>query len=308
MNKELYKSMLKLPRGSSKLQEAFIQGMLLGSPILKGKVNYHFTDGYGNLYVEVGKGYDVAFMSHVDTVHSQEESYVFLEEEEGFLSLTKHSENSCLGADCTTGVYLMLEMVRAGVSGLYCFFKDEEKGGLGSGWASENMSSLFKNINHAISFDRYGTSSIITHQMGQRTASSAFAEDLIFRLEDFGLYFKQDNGGTFTDSANFSHMIPNCTNISVGYYNQHTVRECQDLIFLDSLVRACTNMSWKNIPIGDVLEPCELMDDYSGYSCHILDRLEELMADNPKLSDELESLIYEYSFLSDEDNPFYYRD
>ena len=44
----------------------------------------------------------------------------------------------CLGADCTTGVWLMLELMKSGKAGLYIFHRDEEIGALGSIWIAKN--------------------------------------------------------------------------------------------------------------------------------------------------------------------------
>ena len=50
-------------------------------------------------------------------------------------------------------------------------------------------------------------------------------------LEDY-LKFKEeiwktDTGGSFTDTANYTDIIPECTNLSCGYYNAHTQSEYQ---------------------------------------------------------------------------------
>jgi hypothetical protein len=38
-----------------------------------------------------------------------------------------------------------------------------------------------------------------------------------------------DDGGLFTDTANYTRLIPECTNISVGYEGAHTVLERQSI-------------------------------------------------------------------------------
>jgi hypothetical protein len=149
---------------------------------------------------------------------------------------------NCLGADCTTGVWLMLEMIKAGVEGLYIFHRDEENGGKGSTHIRDKTPELLDGIKYAIAFDRYGYKSIITHQFGKRTASDKFADSLKYALEWDGLEFKHDDGGTFTDTEVYSDLIPECTNISVGYFDQHSSKESQDLEFAfrlrDTLVEA----------------------------------------------------------------------
>lgn len=136
------------------------------------------------------------------------------------------STSDCLGADCTTGVWIMRQMILAGVPGVYIFHRSEECGGLGSAAIVRRGDRRLDGIKFAIAFDRKGVDSVITHQMGQRCASEAFVASIAPMLP--GAY-KSDSGGTFTDTANYTHMIPECTNISVGYYDQHTSKESQDL-------------------------------------------------------------------------------
>jgi hypothetical protein len=37
--------------------------------------------------------------------------------------------------------------------------------------------------------------------------------------------------------------------MSVGYYNQHTKQESQDLAFLEKLVDACVALDWESLPV-----------------------------------------------------------
>jgi len=61
-------------------------------------------------------------------------------------------------------------------------------------------------------------------------------EDIIV---DFGTveeyYPGLDDGGVYTDSAEFVDIIEECTNLSVGYFSEHTTSEKQDIDFLELL-------------------------------------------------------------------------
>ena len=46
-----------------------------------------------------------------------------------------------------------------------------------------------------------------------------------------GIELRPDDTGLFTDSANFIGVIKECTNISVGYYNEHSTSEIQNIQF-----------------------------------------------------------------------------
>ena len=48
--------------------------------------------------------------------------------------------------------------------------------------------------------------------------------------------------------AEFTDIISECTNLSVGYYREHTVSESQDIEHLESLAQACLGVDWENLP------------------------------------------------------------
>jgi hypothetical protein len=201
-----------------------------------------WVDGYGNHFVKVkrkdNKKIRTVFSSHTDTVHN-DEGMQKLRLSDDWLSLPDKSESNCLGADCTVGVWLMIQMIKEKVPGLYIFHRDEEIGGKGSAWIKDKTPALLKGYDIAIAFDRKGNNSIITRQRGRVCASDAFALSL---GDSLMLDCYKDVGGTFTDTANYTHLIPECTNISVGYYNQHTSSECVDLRFVYELLASFTNM------------------------------------------------------------------
>jgi hypothetical protein len=184
-------------------------------------------DKGGNLIKVVGDS-KVLWSSHFDTVHTSD-GYQKTAIGKGLtLKLHSGSKSSCLGGDCTAGVFIMREMIKANVPGVYVFHYGEEKGGIGSRFIRNNPEDL-GGLDYAIAFDRFGTTSIITHQAGGRCCSEAFSKSLNKAL---GGGFKSDTGGSFTDTANYVDHIAECTNISVGYNRQHTSHETQDIRFL----------------------------------------------------------------------------
>jgi hypothetical protein len=182
-------------------------------------------DDYGNLFLEIGDKNDVMWSCHTDTVHNKA-GY-----QELFLDDTSErvwSEANCLGADDTTGVWLMIEMIKAKKPGIYFFHRAEEQGARGSNFILNHNIKFLENINYAIALDRKGYNSFVTHQMGERTASDKFGNSLIEQLP----FLKLDDTGLFTDTYTYSNVIPECTNISVGYYGQHTKNEYQSIPFM----------------------------------------------------------------------------
>ena len=228
----------KRPSGS---QEAEWFGETYLEPLF-GKANKH-----GNYIRVIGKDPKIAFAAHYDTVHKDGGLQRVVEEENHLYA----EDSDCLGADCTTGIYIMMQLMKEGIPGVYCVFADEEIGCLGS---SAEAADLVNDPNHQlsgvdamISFDRFGTSSIITHQMGVETASDEFAKSLAAELE---MNLEPDPGGSYTDSNEFSHIIPECTNLSVGYYKQHTSNETQDLIYLEELIYNLKFVEWDKLVIA----------------------------------------------------------
>src|SRR6267154_1110963 len=180
-------------------------------------------DGYGNWIVRVGKS-AIMYSCHTDSVHKSDgKSQLKLTANVLSIAADRHQ---VLGADDAAGVWLMREMVLAKKPGLYVFHRDEESGGRGSTFIAEQAPETVEGIKAAIAFDRRGKSDVITHQAGGRCASDAFATSLADQL---GGSYRKCSGGIFTDNANYTDLIGECTNISVGYDHEHTSRETLDI-------------------------------------------------------------------------------
>jgi len=193
------------------------------------------SDAYGNRYVTIphpdGRVPKVAWMCHTDTVHRKSGQQKLLLKD-GILTVNKAKTPSanCLGADDTAGIFVCLEMIRQNTPGLYIFHRDEECGGHGSAYIADHHPELVKDIQFAISLDRKGYTSIITRQSFDCVCSDAFVKSLADQMPDMDM--KKDTGGSFTDSANYAFLVPEITNLSVGYFNQHTHTESLDCLFV----------------------------------------------------------------------------
>jgi hypothetical protein len=218
-------------------------------------------DRFGNYVLRIGTA-PVAWCSHTDTVH-RSDGRQRLRVSKGIVRRRKEAApalvplpgkkgswrwtyGECLGADDTTGVWLMLEMIRAGVEGLYIFHRAEEQGCQGSNFIARNTPDLLDGIDFAIAFDRRGTDSIVTHQMGIRTCSDEFAWTLSDAL---GLNMLPDDSGVFTDTEVYADIVPECTNISVGYERQHSAEERQCLTFAAQLRDALLRMDLSRLVV-----------------------------------------------------------
>lgn len=182
------------------------------------------ADAFGNYSLKIGTA-PVLWSSHTDSVHTMpgvqpvttKDGYAFLDMNKGFLS-------NCLGADCATGVWLMLEMIAAGVEGLYLFHREEERGGGGAKWSAKNRADELKGYKVALAFDRKGYYDVIDWQ-GGRCASEHFCKGLGGMLHKL----HKPVSGVYTDTAEYAELIPECLNISVGYFSAHTDQEVQDI-------------------------------------------------------------------------------
>lgn len=182
-----------------------------------------------------GDASSVLFSCHIDTVDRETQvvdNPVLYDDE---LSLMYKEDGTPLGADDGAGVWLMLEMIDAHVPGTYVFHRGEEKGGIGSSGLARDYAALLGTFTYAIAFDRRGRGSIITHQGMGRCCSDAFAESLSVVLHAQGLDMHADSTGVYTDTAEYTHLIPECTNLSCGYEREHSGLETLDVKFLFEL-------------------------------------------------------------------------
>lgn len=204
-------------------------------------------DEFGNLFIKIGES-DVMFTSHLDTATSAltTVNHVFDK------NIIKTDGKSILGADDKAGVTIMLYMIENKIPGLYYFFLGEEVGCVGSKKVADKFSTQkIEGINKVVSFDRRGTSSVITYQSGKRCTSDKFGEALASELNrvEKSFSYKTDDTGVLTDSIQFIKIYPECTNISVGYQSEHTFNESQDIEHLEKLAVACTKVDWIGLPV-----------------------------------------------------------
>lgn len=182
-------------------------------------------DKYGNYIRRIGDA-KVLWSAHTDSVHRQP-GFQRLSVSNNVVRLHKDNfMSNCLGADDATGCWILREMMAAEVPGLYIFHRGEESGGLGSSWLTKNTPDIVKGISVACAFDRKGYGDVITSQ-GGICASSEFGRSFAALLG----HWWAPTTGVYTDTAEYTGLISECTNLSVGYFNQHTEGEWQDLMF-----------------------------------------------------------------------------
>lgn len=222
-------------------------------------------DEFGNYYIIVkkpnGSFSNTMFTCHLDTYYVYGKYELKIPNEQQIKithrfdgDFIKTDGTTILGADDKAGMVIMLNMISENVPGLYYFFLGEEIGRLGSVDLSVKFSKfLNKNkipsINKCVSFDRKGYDFITTNQANKICCSDDFATDLSTKLNEYGFWYKKDSSGSRTDSHEFIDIITECTNISVGYFDEHTTDERQDIEFLELLAITCTKIDWEKITI-----------------------------------------------------------
>lgn len=276
------KWMLERPRFSRTEHEEELVAKLMSIPNAQ-------QDSYGNVLVHVGTGSQTLFSAHTDTVHKHSQKALYeLEVEQGICS---RKDGGVLGADCAVGIYLMLCMIEQGVEGTYVWHRDEEIGGQGGVFAAGLLQR--DQYLRAIAFDRAGTSDIITHMSVGRTCSDEFADALAAELNlNRGVHsYARCAMGVFTDTASYVDVIAECTNISVGYYAEHTQFESCDLNFVQWLEQTLCELSWEDLPVhraAGSLDDTPPWYDYTFYNVP-----QGLPADSQALA-ELDEVIKQY--------------
>jgi hypothetical protein len=205
-----------------------------------------WIDGAGNLHVDgrTNHRHRTLFVGHTDTVHRSGGVNQYREDAIGI-----HAAGGVpLGADDAAGVSILAAMIGT-VPGYYIFTRGEECGGLGSSFLADNYPELLAEFDRAIAFDRRGTGDVITHQARGRCASDEFAWALADALNGAGLMYAPSDAGIYTDTAEFTGLIPECTNLSVGYYAEHSAKEWLDTAHHAALLRAALGINWDALPV-----------------------------------------------------------
>ena len=216
-------------------------------------------DNIGNYYKIIGdsKTPETMFCCHLDTADRIQKDVVLLnfieEDETGKYTPEEYiltDGSSILGAYYKAGTAVMLYLMAHGVPGLYYFFIGEERGGIGSRALAAQFFDMdyLQNVKRCTAFDRRDYHSVITRQGGTVCCSDEFGNALCRELNAHGLNLTLDTTGVFTDSKSFIDDIPECVNISVGYFHEHSSNEYQNMTYLQLLAEASSKINWDALP------------------------------------------------------------
>lgn len=221
-------------------------------------------DKHGNFFIKIGNS-KTMFCGHLDT-YSREYKRVYHIIQDDIIMT---DGTTTLGGDDKAGIVIMIKMIESGIPGLYYFFRGEEgvtspTGTWGSKQALKSYKDIFKTYDKCIAFDRKGFDSIISQQSYSECCSDDFVDALSNEFKKQGLEYEDDKTGMWCDSGVFMGIIPECTNLSVGYQNEHTFKETQDIEHLEKLVNACINIDWENLPVKR--DPTKVSKSYGRYN------------------------------------------
>lgn len=227
-----------------------------------------WKDAAGNTHLDlrIDKTNRTLFVAHTDTVHKNDGRQQPMVNAHMMTCNLADTQATCLGADDGAGIMVLLHLIKNNVPAYYIFTRGEERGGIGATFLVKTYPHLLTQFDRAIAFDRRGTSSVISHQGWGRCCSEAFAETLSDKLSTDTLMYAPDGGGVYTDTAEFVEIIPECTNISVGYLHEHTTKESLDLQHLVDLMEQAVLIDWDILPTErdpSVKEPLPHYDPYA---------------------------------------------
>lgn len=215
-------------------------------------------DSIGNYFYEIGNS-ETIFTTHLDTFSKNYEkvSHVIDPENEFIIST---DEKTILGGDNKLGCSILIGMIQNNIPGTYYFFLGEEpilSGGVwGSTKALNSNPNYFKKFKRCIAFDRKQYGSIVTRQMGRTCCSQEFAKSIATELGKKGgiKWDKKLEYGYYTDTAVFMDVIPECTNISVGGFNEHYKTEWVNLNYTYAVFTTALKVGWEFLPTIRELE------------------------------------------------------
>lgn len=220
----------------------------------------------GNLYVTKGKA-DIfpGFVSHTDTVHKiiPDSDYAIYYYEDDprhplFAWDNKNDEPSGIGGDDKCGIFMCLVMLRDLEVCKCAFFRDEERGCIGSQLANI---SWFNDCAFVLQSDRRGNSDIIRNSGGVELYGAEFDAALKPLMVKYGY---SNAMGTITDVRALKEIGLNvCAfNISSGYYAPHSDEEyviaddvARTVALCKEVAEICGGYRWEHTYVKPVPKP-----------------------------------------------------
>ena len=180
-------------------------------------------------YVFVDNKAPVTLFAHMDTINDIYNTKLNADDiiTNGTQFSVSNTSKKELGADDRAGIYIMLQLIKAGcIEYNYVFTQDEEIGGIGATAFAKDYAEMLTTQNAFISLDRRGANEVALYGYDNDELNEVFLHWGF--ITAFGSYMDCVEASRVTDIA--------CLNISVGYDAEHTSDESLDFaITLDVL-------------------------------------------------------------------------
>lgn len=216
------------------------------------------VDAFGNILVTKGESDTypclAAHIDQVQNIHSKDFRCIEVDDVVfGFSPKTYQQQG--LGADDKNGIFICLESLMRFDVLKVAFFVGEETGCVGS---SKVDLSFFSDCRFIIEPDRKGGADLITSMCCGQVCSDEFIN--VIGADKFG--YKEEQG-SITDVGELVErgVGISCLNLSCGYHNAHTDKECTNLKELEN----CMNFVWHIIEnVKDVYPFKHILYSYQG--------------------------------------------
>lgn len=179
-------------------------------------------------YIVAG-GSEIAVVAHLDTVHldKNNENTLFFDQKKRVVW-----SSVGLGADDRAGVFAILKLLKAGLRPTIILLTDEETGGQGAKALVARHSKNYLNLKYIIELDRHGRDDCVFYKCRNSTFEKY--------VESFG--FKRA-WGTFSDISVIAPVWNvAAVNLSIGYFEEHSLAEHLDLNILEKTVAKVAKM------------------------------------------------------------------
>lgn len=168
----------------------------------------------------------VLLIAHMDTVFTDPPKDIFYDKNKNIVW-----SGEGLGADDRAGIYSILKIIEKGYLPHIIFTTDEEKGCLGAKQLVKDIPEAPFKINFAIELDRRGEKDSVYYD----------CDNLDFEnyINDFGFV---TNFGSFSDISEICSTWGMAgVNLSIGYLNEHSIRETLNVShMLSTIEKVCT--------------------------------------------------------------------
>lgn len=192
--------------------EQFFQ---LKQPQLMKAMKHYLSMKYENVIVTkeyliaVGE-IPVALVAHLDTVFKEPPHDIFYDRVKNVMW-----SPDGLGADDRAGVYAIVQILKSGLRPTVIFTTDEELGCLGAEALAEQVKTPYTDLKYIIELDRRGSNDCVFYSCNNPEFDAY--------VESFGFV---TNFGSFSD---ISAICPAWkiagVNLSIGYYDEHSISE-----------------------------------------------------------------------------------